>query len=432
MNRQTFKLLRILLDPQITATPLRVLRQLRKAGKQRLPEPVARKLEKGRVGRLGALGFIRQWLNGEQLSRHHGQWVLNSFLPPFPGPAFDRMFENLLSGRHLSPVSAYLSVTHDCPYDCWHCSLKNRRTGHLSESDWVSAISQLHGLGTSVMGFTGGEPLAREDLPALVRAASSGGAATILFTSGALLTEAKAEALKEAGLWAICVSLDHTEAAEYDKQRGCPGAFDRALAAIRLSRQAGFYTMIGSVATRPMIEEQRFADLYKLARKLGVHEYRLVEPMPCGRLADADDSHLLNSEHIRDLRRFHVETNRLGRLPKVCAFNQVESPELFGCGGGTQHLYIDPAGHVCPCDFTPMSFGNVRKQELKDIWRRMNRAMGDAPRRHCFIQKHHKLIASFAEKGYPLEPEQSEQVCRQAGSEPMPDYIALVTGGNQQ
>jgi hypothetical protein len=61
------------------------------------------------------LAFVRRWLDGDQITRH-SQWVLNSFLPPFPDPAFDRMFENLLSGRRLSPVSAFLAVSDACPY----------------------------------------------------------------------------------------------------------------------------------------------------------------------------------------------------------------------------------------------------------------------------------------------------------------------------
>jgi hypothetical protein len=130
---------------------------------------------------------------------------------------------------------------------------------------------------------------------------------------------------------------------------------------------------------------------------------------------------------VAEIRQFHVATNRRGRLPKVCAFNQIESPEVFGCGAGTQHLFIDSAGEVCPCDFTPLSFGQVTQAPLAAIWDRMNDAMGN-PRRHCFIQKHHSLIAQSSRTGYPLPLEQSQQVCAIAGKEPLPDYFALVTG----
>jgi MoaA/NifB/PqqE/SkfB family radical SAM enzyme len=435
MNWQTLQIVRILLNPRITARPLRVLHELRRRGIRRVPEAVDRELQAGlgkRAGNRSTLGLVKRWLDGEMLSRHRGQWVLNSFLPPFPGPAFNRMFENLLSGRHLSPVSAFLAITASCPNRCWHCSMAARRQGDLTSDAWRSTIRGLHGLGASIVGFTGGEPLSRGDLPELVAAASGGGAATIVFSSGALLSERLAAELKRAGLWAFCVSLDHSDPREHDRLRGKEGAYARALAAVRLARRAGFYTMISSVATRSFVEAGMHARLYETARGLKVHEYRIVEPMPCGKLSGVDENALLVPAHVQELRRFHVDTNRRGRLPKVCAFNQVESPDVFGCGGGTQHLYIDSAGEVCPCDFTPLSFGNVTEAPLEDIWARMNRAMGDYPRAHCFIQKHHRLIQEHAASGsssFPLSPEESEEVCAEAGPDELPGFFRLVTGG---
>mgnify|MGYP001478948386 CR=1 FL=1 len=110
MIHQYIQLLRILLDRRVTATPRRVLAQLSRQGKPRLPKGVEKSLLGGLPG-LQGLAFMHRWLKGEQLTIHQGQWVVNSFLPPFPGRAFDRMFENLLSGRRLSPVSAFLAVT---------------------------------------------------------------------------------------------------------------------------------------------------------------------------------------------------------------------------------------------------------------------------------------------------------------------------------
>lgn len=426
MSRQTLQLLRILLNPRITRTPVRVLRALREHGKRRLPTQVQDEIECG-LPKRHALGFIRSWLDGEMLSRHRGQWVLDSFLPPFPGLAFNRMFENLLSGRRLSPVSAYLAVTAECRYNCWHCSLRNRTVGWLARDRWCSVIEQLHGLGASIIGFTGGEPLSRGDLPELVQAARSGGAATVVFTSGDLFDAQTAQRLHDAGLWAVCVSLDHPDPDECDRLRGAKDVQKRALDAVRLARQAGFYTMTGTVATRAVVAQGLHQRLYEMAREAGAHEFRLVEPMPCGRLDGANEDTLLTTSDLTELRRFHVDTNRRGRSPKVCAFNHVESPEAFGCGAGTQHLFIDPAGEVCPCDFTPMSFGNVSTQSLASIWLRMSAAMA-GPRRHCFIQKHHKLIARHAGHSLPCRPEVSAAVCREAGTEPLPDFFALVTG----
>ena len=423
MIRQYLQLLRILLDRRVTTVPRRVLAQLSRQGKERLPRGIGKSLGSRLPGFKG-LAFMHRWLEGEQLTVHNGQWVINSFLPPFPGPAFDRMFENLLSGRRLSPVSAFLAVTGECQYRCWHCSYRNRPGGGLETGQWLKIIGDLHRLGASIIGFTGGEPCLRADLPQLVSAASAGGAATIVFSSGSGLNLALLRELKKAGLWSVCVSLDDPSSAEHDRLRGMPGAHAAACQALRLARESGFYTMVGTVATRALVEKGLLPAMHGLARECGADELRLVEPMPCGLLARGEDC-LLEPGHVAAIRRFHVETNRKRLRPKVCAFNQIESPELFGCGAGTQHLFMDATGEVCPCDFTAMSFGNAVREPLAAVWSRMSGAMGN-PRRHCFIQAHHRLLLKRG--GFPLPPDQSCLVCAEAGPEPLPDYFQFVTG----
>jgi MoaA/NifB/PqqE/SkfB family radical SAM enzyme len=426
MIRQYLQIVRMLLDARVTRTPRRVLRQLNQEGRRRLPTDVEQSLSRGVPG-LRGLRFVQRWLDGESITRHNGQWVINSFLPPFPGAAYERMFENLLSGRRLSPVSAFLAVTAACPYRCWHCSLKHRLVGNLDTRQWLKVIQDLHQLGASIIGFTGGEPCLREDLPELVEAASKGGAATIVFSCGAGVDPRLIGRLKAAGLWSFCVSLDHPSAEDHDRLRGAPGSHTQACRALAWARRAGFYTMVGTVATRALVENNLLPAIHQLARECGAHELRIVEPMPCGLLAQSPADVALTRDHIQAIRQFHVRANRKRLQPKVCAFNQVESPELFGCGAGTQHLFIDSGGEVCPCDFTAMSFGNVGRVPLEQIWSQMSEAMGN-PRRHCFIQQQHALLLKHGDGRFPLAPDQSLLVCAEAGREPLPDYFQLLSG----
>ncbi len=426
MIRQYAYVARMLLDRRVRDVPVRVLGELSRRGKRRLPEGVQQSLL-GRFPHLDGLRYVHRWLDGEMITRHQGQWVINSFLPPFPGRAYDRMFENLLSGRRLSPVSAFLAITGECPYRCWHCSFKQRGEGKLSAEVWRRIIGQLHQLGASIIGFTGGEPCTREDLPELVQAASAGEAATIVFTSGACVDDALVARLREAGLWSLCVSLDHPEPAEHDRLRSAPGSHARALRVLHRARKEGLYAMVGTVATQTLVRDNLLGRMHRLAGDHGAHELRIVEPMPCGLLANGKDEIFLNDSQIGVLRKFHVETNRRGIPPKVCAFNQIESPELFGCGAGTQHLFIDARGEVCPCDFTAMSFGNAAEVSLDQIWTRMSTAMGN-PRQHCFIRKHHDLLLRHAQGKFPLDPETSLRVCTEAGGEPLPEFFQQMMG----
>jgi MoaA/NifB/PqqE/SkfB family radical SAM enzyme len=410
----TFNLLRILTNPRIVLPALREFRS-----------PDVKRPGVGWRQRFRAMRFLLRWLRGERLTRHNGQWVIASYVPPFPGAAYDRYFARRLDGQRLMPHSAALAITAKCPADCWHCSLKNRRAGQeLTTGEWLDVVAQLNDLGVSMIAITGGEPAAREDLPELVRAAYRGGAAVELFTSGIGLTEAKVNSLRGAGLWAVGVSLDRAEPEAVNRMRGTATAFDSAIGALEMSRRAGLYTFINAVADREAVATGEYQRLYDLARRLALHELRLLEPMPCGRLAGM--SRQLTPEQVAELRQFHCKVNRRGRGPKVCAFPEIESPELFGCGAGTFHLHIDPSGNVCPCDFVPLSFGNALGERLEAVVHRMGEAMRQ-PRRHCFLQTNAATIDRLAaEHGYPLSPQLSVEVAAESPAEPLPDYFQYV------
>ena len=258
----------------------------------------------------------------------------------------------------------------------------------------------------------------------------------MLFTSGIGFDANRAAELADAGLWAVCVSLDRIDKQEFEQLRNLPGAMEIAENALTVAKNAGLYVCVNCVADRSMVSEGRYRELYEKARQLDVDEFRLIEPMPCGCLAnvDTDDetSPFLTPEHVREVRRFHRETNRRlkkdsqGRFPpKVCAFNEIESPELFGCAAGTRHLFIDSAGEMCPCDFTPLSFGNVTEEPVDVIWNRMSTAMKH-PRRHCLVQHQTTLIRETTRERTPAPLEVSLRTAAVFPDEELPDFVRWI------
>jgi MoaA/NifB/PqqE/SkfB family radical SAM enzyme len=43
----------------------------------------------------------------------------------------------------------------------------------------------------------------------------------------------------------------------------------------------------------------------------------------------------------------------------------------FGCLAGNYQFHVTPCGDFMPCDFTPISFGNVRKHSVADLWKKL-------------------------------------------------------------
>lgn len=102
-----------------------------------------------------------------------------------------------------SPLSLIAELTHRCPLHCLYCSNPlemQRAESELSTEDWKQVFQQAAQMGVLHLHLTGGEPLARKDLPELVRAGRDAGLYVNMITSGVGLTEERLATLVEAGL----------------------------------------------------------------------------------------------------------------------------------------------------------------------------------------------------------------------------------------
>ncbi len=377
----------------------------------------------------GHLLYLLRQISREKPHRFGGRTRINTFFPPCPSPAFDR-FCDAVAGRRRVPYSTYIAVTGNCPFSCGHCSYAGREGSPLTGRQWLDVIGQVKRLGTCTLGLTGGEPLLRDDLEELVAAASPE-MAGIIFTTGHGLTAGRARRLARAGVACVTIGLESADAAVHDRVRGAAGSFAAAERAARLCRDAGIYTAVSIMATRERIADGTLERVYELGERWAVGEFRVLSPVATGAMVGCA-AVMLNETERRAVIEFHESHNRRRRGPAVAAFARLESPELFGCGAGYHHLFIDASGKVCPCDLTPLSFGDVTREPLAEIWRRMG-AWFPRPRRAC-------LMASLAEKTGGLAPplplcrERSEQCCRPPEpDEPLPEgYRRLLRPSDRQ
>lgn len=345
--------------------------------------------------------------------------VLSSFVPPFPSKAFDRFIDSF--GK-LIPTSIYLGVTNKCKYDCWHCSSRYRAGEELTANELIKVIKDFQALGASVFGFTGGEPLLRAELAEIIKAVDDR-SSTVLFTSGNGFTNEKAKELKEACLFCVVVSLDHFKAEVHDILRGKKGAFEVAINAIKLSKKHSFYTVVSTVITKQLLGS--VWEFLSFAKGLQVDEVRILEPVPCGKLMKEEA--LLGEKDREKLIHLHKHANKSRKYPKVSVFPYIESEHVIGCTAGIDHLYIDAVGNVCPCDFTPLSFGNVKTEDVKTILGRLHTYF-DRPREKCFMAEHYQEIAKEFEDKLPLSVEKSIEICKKCKPSESTDFYKKLRG----
>ena len=368
------------------------------------------------AGRLpvGHLWYLLRRMRNEKPHRFDGQLRINSFFPPYPSQAFERFLSAVIQRRRV-PYSAYLAVTSECPYSCEHCSYIRRPAPDMSSRQMLDVIDQVKGLGGCTLGLTGGEPLLRADLEELVAAAAPQ-MATIVFTTGYGLDAARAGRLAQAGVTCVTVGVESAEPGSHDEVRGASGSFAQARQAVSACRQAGIYTALSTIATPRRIASGQLERIYRLGADWGVGELRVLAPVATGAARGCECFTLMQPQR-RTLHDFHISHNRRRGGPAVASFAYLESDQMFGCGAGYHHMFIDAAGQVCPCDLTPLSFGDITREPLADIWDRMGTYF-PLPRCGCLMGK---LAGKIAGQELPLARAESESLCSlRRADEPLP------------
>jgi len=181
--------------------------------------------------------------------------------------------------------SLRVSVTDRCNLRCRYCMPEQEyvwlpKESILTFEEISRLVSVFTSLGVEKVRLTGGEPLLRHDLPTLTRmlAANSGIRDLALTTNGLLLAK-QADALKQAGLGRVTVSLDTLRP---DRMRELARTDRHAdvIAGIEAARMAGFPLKLNTVVIRG-VNDDELVDVIGFAR---IHqaEVRFIEYMDVG------------------------------------------------------------------------------------------------------------------------------------------------------
>jgi cyclic pyranopterin phosphate synthase len=187
-------------------------------------------------------------------------------------------------GRPLA--SLRISVTDRCNLRCAYCMPEEEYRwlprDHLLTFEEIARLARVFvGLGVDRLRLTGGEPLLRQDLHALVaqlvRAAP--GRDLALTTNGVLLAE-QAAALQRAGLWRVTISLDTLREDVFQSLTRRPG-LERVLRGIETAAELWPGRVKLDTVVMRGTNEREVERLYEFARERQV-ELRFIEYMDVG------------------------------------------------------------------------------------------------------------------------------------------------------
>ena len=214
-------------------------------------------------------------------------------------------FEPLLDTLGRSHTNLRISVTDRCNIRCFYCMpdesvrfLPRRDILTFEEIERFARV--VARLGVNKLRLTGGEPLVRAELPKLVeRLASISGIRDIALTTNGILLEEQAQALKDAGLDRINISLDALTAETFRRIARRDG-LDRVLAGIQAAKRVGFEKIRLNAVAIKGITEPEVVPLANFAREQGM-EMRFIEFMPLDAENHWQHDQVLSGEEIRRL-----------------------------------------------------------------------------------------------------------------------------------
>jgi MoaA/NifB/PqqE/SkfB family radical SAM enzyme len=290
------------------------------------------------------------------------------------------------------PVLGTLAVTYRCNYNCRMCDiplqkdkLEDQGLREFSTERMKELIRDFSLLGVAGIGFTGGEPLLRDDIFELLSFSKELGMLAHLNTNGFFLDEAHVKKLIEAKVDSLNISLDGATAETHDKIRGHKGAFDRVLAALKLIEQerkrqdSSLRLKVVTVLSEDNIDEVK--DLIKLSYTLGTDCIEFV-PQQCFAASLQQETFRYSDAFLKkvdkvveDLLKFKAKGVAIENSPrhlKLFRRSFEGRPSPLTCYAAFNSYAVDCYGRVYPC----MSYlswgrsvGNLKDMGLKEFFR---------------------------------------------------------------
>lgn len=272
----------------------------------------------------------------------------------------------LIHGKsNLLSVDIY--ITDKCQCNCEHCYNVGNRSNKsmlnqkkkITLSQIKKSLSDAEELGAINITLLGGEPLLSEDLFKIVSFAKRNKLTTFINTNGEYLTKDRIIDLKKSGLTTVHMSLDFMDG-RHDLFRNRKGLYKKVINNIELCKKLGMDVLISSVVTSERIKDGTFSKIVNFADKNKIF-VQVNQPIKIGKWENDTKNNLSVDEHI-DLRK-----KLKGKRLKIFNDHHIN----LKCCAGSERIIITYDGECIPCENLRVSYGNIQKESLKDIYKRM-------------------------------------------------------------
>jgi AdoMet-dependent heme synthase len=301
-----------------------------------------------------------------------------------------------------SPFLVIWETTQACDLACKHCRAEaqpNRHPDELSTEEAKRLLDDVRRFGRIIFVFSGGDALKRPDIVELVEyGAQLGLRMAITPATTPLTTREKLQALKDAGLSRLAISLDGSHPGIHDEFRQVEGSFEHGLRILRTSREIGLSTQVNTVVARHNLHD--FDNLCTLMTELGIVFWEVFFLVPMGRARPEDVASPEEFERVFhrlfDLSKtapFDIKATAAPQYSRVVLERKKqerrqgerdEASDVLTDGAahsnkdgigrarnvndGDGFLFVSHTGEIFPSGFLPVGAGNIRTNDLIEVY----------------------------------------------------------------
>lgn len=258
-------------------------------------------------------------------------------------------------------LSLHVDLGLRCDLDCCHCYLDDKRTREMTTAQVVALFDQARRMGVLKLALGGGELFLRRDVPELLQEARARRFSIVLKTHGGTVSERIADAIRDAAVGRVDISLYALDAAVHDYVTRREGSLERTMRGIERLQERGVRVRVNCSVMHA--NRDHYVALYREMLQRGIDCQ--LDGSIHGTHSGAMETVALNLTIAEkaELERFkHAES---GRRPSLAPAD----PDFHICWAGKISAHVAPDGTLTPCVAWPMPLGNVLDTPLDALWR---------------------------------------------------------------
>lgn len=268
-----------------------------------------------------------------------------------------------------APQMINWNYSYICNLNCKHCYSRTRKSNNVaSTSDKYKIVDNIIKNNIFWVNLGGGEPILEKDIYGIISKMAMNNIYVSLSTNGTFLNEEVVKKLAKSNLTMVSISLDHSNPAKHNANRGLDESYDDVMKAIELCRKYNIKVMISTTITTQNYND--IENIIKLAIKKDCNSISLKRIKMTGNAKE--NTYLeLNETQVEELYKNIINLKeKYSELIINFNYGQEKISDIDGgCPCGRTALAIMPNGDVIPCVYNDTLYlGNAIKDDLSDIF----------------------------------------------------------------